>query len=80
MTLAINTVRLDAPSLTAPTERRRETGRAGGPRAAARNAAPLAIVLAVLLGVWQLAASRPGSSLPPPTTVWTTSFELISDP
>ncbi len=82
MTLALNDVRPDAPSLTAPTGRWREAGRAGVARlqAAARNAAPLVVVLTVLLGVWQLAASRPGSSLPPPSTVWTASHDLIVDP
>ena len=82
MTLAINRVQPDALSLTAPTGRLREAGRASVARLgiAARNAAPLLVVLTVLLGVWQLAASRPGSSLPPPTTVWTTSYELIADP
>lgn len=41
---------------------------------------PLVIVIAVLGTVWQVAASRPGSALPPPTTVWTTSHELITNP
>lgn len=44
------------------------------------EAMPLVIVLVVLGVVWQVAASRPGSALPPPTTVWTTSHELITDP
>lgn len=82
MTLALNGVRPAAPSLTASTPRWREAGRHGLARAeaAARNAAPLLVVLAVLLGVWQIAASRPGSSLPPPSTVWTASHDLIVDP
>ena len=44
------------------------------------SALPLVVVLAMILGTWQLLASRPGSSLPPPTAVWATSSELILDP
>ena len=44
------------------------------------EAAPLLVVLTLLLAVWQVACSRPGSALPPPTTVWTTSYELITNP
>jgi len=36
--------------------------------------------LASLLGLWQLAAGHPGSSLPAPSQVWTTSHDLITDP
>ena len=49
-------------------------------RAAAVSVAPLVVVLVVIGVVWQVAASRPGSSLPPPTTVWATSYDLITDP
>ena len=46
---------------------------------AGRIVPPLVVV--VLLGiVWQVAASRAGSSLPPPSTVWTKSSELILHP
>ncbi len=48
--------------------------------AALVSALPLVVVLTLLLGAWQLLASRPGSSLPPPTAVWATSSELITDP
>jgi len=41
---------------------------------------PLAIVLFVLFGVWQLLADRPGASLPAPTKIWATSRELILHP
>ena len=44
------------------------------------EAAPLLVVLTLLLAVWQVACSRPGSALPPPTMVWTTSYELITNP
>lgn len=47
---------------------------------AAARAAPPAIVLAVLLLIWQLAFSQAGSGLPTPLDVWTQSRELITDP
>jgi nitrate/nitrite transport system permease protein len=40
---------------------------------------PLALV-AALLGLWEWASSGPGASLPPPSAVWTTSYELIANP
>ena len=52
----------------------------GAVRRRMAESAPLFIVVTVLLGVWQIAASRPGSSLPPPSTVWSTSHELITNP
>lgn len=41
---------------------------------------PPVLVVLVLLGIWQLAAGHPGSSLPAPTAVWKTSHDLITDP
>ena len=41
---------------------------------------PPALVLVVLLVVWQLAFSGPGSGLPTPLAVWTDANELILDP
>jgi len=41
---------------------------------------PLAIVLFVIFGVWQLLADRPGATLPAPTKIWATSRELILHP
>ena len=55
-------------------------GLAAVARSTATAAVPLIVVLVCLLGVWQIAASRPGSSLPPPTAVWATSHELITHP
>ncbi|MGI4953638.1 MAG: nitrate ABC transporter permease [Janthinobacterium lividum] len=49
-------------------------------RAVARQVLPLLVMLVVLGGIWQLACSRPGSSLPPPSAVWANSRELILDP
>jgi nitrate/nitrite transport system permease protein len=41
---------------------------------------PPIVTLALLLGIWQLATSAPGSSLPSPTTVVSDTWELIVDP
>lgn len=46
----------------------------------ARTILPPLVVLAVLLAVWQVVFSQPGSSLPPPSQVWTESYDLIVDP
>ena len=47
---------------------------------ALRDVAPLVVVVAALLGIWQLAAGHPGASLPSPTAVWANSHDLITDP
>lgn len=82
MSLSLNEVRPVAPTLTVPAPRWREALRTATARAgsAARDAAPLVVMLVALFGIWEIAASRPGSSLPPPSTVWTTSHDLITDP
>ena len=41
---------------------------------------PPLVVALVLLTFWQIAAGHPGSSLPPPTQVWSDSYELIVNP
>jgi nitrate/nitrite transport system permease protein len=46
---------------------------------AARLVPPL-LVIGVALICWQLACSAPGSSLPPPSQIWTESGELITNP
>jgi len=46
----------------------------------AKNVVPPVIVLALLLGIWQLLCSAPGASLPPPSQVWTESYDLIAHP
>jgi nitrate/nitrite transport system permease protein len=46
----------------------------------ASRVVPPLVVLALILLVWQLLCSRPGASLPPPSTVLSTSWELITDP
>jgi nitrate/nitrite transport system permease protein len=47
---------------------------------AAKVIVPPILTLAVLIGIWQLATSAPGSSLPSPTTVVSETWELIVDP
>ena len=46
----------------------------------AQTVVPPAVVIALLLAVWQIACSHPGSSLPPPSQVWSESYDLIVDP
>ncbi len=48
--------------------------------AAARNVLPPLVVLAILLGVWQVLCSSPTASLPSPHQVWQESFDLIAYP
>ena len=45
-----------------------------------KTVVPPLVVLAVILAVWQVVFSQPGSSLPPPSEVWTQSYDLIVDP
>ncbi|MFK0383874.1 nitrate ABC transporter permease [Rhizobium sp. RM] len=48
--------------------------------AATRNVVPPLVVLALLLGIWQLLCSAPGASLPPPSQVFEESYDLIVSP
>ncbi|MDX2103892.1 MAG: nitrate ABC transporter, permease protein [Alphaproteobacteria bacterium] len=41
---------------------------------------PPVITIALILGVWEVVCRQAGSSLPPPSTVLDTSWELITDP
>jgi len=43
-------------------------------------ALPPLLLLAALLGLWEWSASGPNATLPPPSTVWATSHELILNP
>jgi nitrate/nitrite transport system permease protein len=45
-----------------------------------KNIVPPLIVTLVLLIIWQVACSHPGSSLPPPTQVLTEAYDLIAYP
>ncbi|KQW31639.1 ABC transporter permease [Rhizobium sp. Root274] len=48
--------------------------------AVCRNVLPPLVVLIALLAVWQVACSHPGATLPPPSQVWTDSYDLIAFP
>ena len=48
--------------------------------AVARNLLPPAIVLLIILAIWQIACSAPGATLPPPSQVWEDSYDLIAYP
>jgi nitrate/nitrite transport system permease protein len=45
-----------------------------------RTVLPPLVVLALLLGIWQLLCEQPGASLPPPSRVWQESYDLIVYP
>ncbi|MDO6966620.1 nitrate ABC transporter permease [Rhizobium alvei] len=47
---------------------------------ALRNIVPPLVVLLVLLGLWQVLCSEPGATLPPPSQVWSESYDLIAYP
>jgi nitrate/nitrite transport system permease protein len=49
-------------------------------RVAAEHALPTVLMVAILLGIWELACSAPGASLPPPSTVLKDTKELILHP
>ncbi len=48
--------------------------------AAARSMVPPLVVLAIILGVWQVLCSSPDASLPSPLQVWADAHDLIVDP
>lgn len=41
---------------------------------------PPAIVIVVMLVIWQIACSSPNASLPPPSQVWNEAYDLIAHP
>ncbi|MGG7516345.1 nitrate ABC transporter permease [Allorhizobium undicola] len=45
-----------------------------------RNVLPPLAVFVALLAIWQVACSRPGATLPPPSQVWADSYDLIAYP
>lgn len=71
-----------APLRAARAERLRALARAVKPLAAhaAARLVPVAVVLIAVLALWQLAADRPGASLPAPSKIWADSSELILHP
>jgi nitrate/nitrite transport system permease protein len=48
-------------------------------QAAARILPPL-VMLALILGVWQILCMKPGATLPSPSKIWTEAYDLIVDP
>jgi nitrate/nitrite transport system permease protein len=49
-------------------------------RHAASVLLPPLLLVAALVGLWEYLASGPAATLPPPSTVWATSKELITNP
>ncbi len=49
-------------------------------KTAAANIIPPVVVIALLLGLWQILCSAPGSALPPPSSIIQNSWELIAHP
>lgn len=49
-------------------------------RATAEKVLPTLVMVAILLGLWQVLCSQPGASLPPPLKVWQDTQELIFHP
>ncbi|MFD1745920.1 nitrate ABC transporter permease [Rhizobium helianthi] len=48
--------------------------------AVCRNVLPPLVVFIAMLVIWQLACSHPGATLPPPSQVFTDSYDLIAYP
>jgi nitrate/nitrite transport system permease protein len=71
-----------APAVSFPAAQLRRHGvdALGALRRLAIGAAPLVVMLVVILAAWQIAADRPSSALPAPTKIWTDSHELIVSP
>lgn len=44
------------------------------------NVLPPVMILLGFIGLWEFLASGPGATLPPPSKVWTDSYDLIVDP
>ncbi|MCI0466240.1 MAG: nitrate ABC transporter permease [Beijerinckiaceae bacterium] len=49
-------------------------------RSVPRNFMPPLITLVLILAAWQILCSRPGATLPPPSTVWLEAGDLILHP
>ena len=48
--------------------------------AIASRVLPPLVTLAVIVGIWQILCSHPGASLPPPSKIVSSSWELITNP
>ncbi len=49
-------------------------------RATMENVLPPLLMLAIIVGLWEFFCSQPGASLPPPSKVVSSTWELITDP
>ncbi|UJX47108.1 nitrate ABC transporter permease [Xanthobacter sp. YC-JY1] len=49
-------------------------------KSAAANIIPPVVVIALLVGLWQILCSAPGAALPPPSSIIQNSWELIAHP
>ncbi|WP_071796712.1 nitrate ABC transporter permease [Natronohydrobacter thiooxidans] len=65
---------------TLPERPRKGLALPGWANSLAVNTLPPLVVVLVILAVWQIAFSAPGSNLPTPTTVWAESSDLILEP
>src|SRR5438093_6082442 len=46
----------------------------------AARALPPLVMLALILGVWQVLCMKPGATLPAPSKIWAEAYDLIVDP
>ena len=51
-----------------------------GGRAAMERVLPPVVVIAIIVGLWELICTQPGATLPPPSKVVVDTWELITDP
>ena len=63
-----------------PVQPRKELVLPGWVKSVSVNTLPPLVVLLVILAVWQVAFSAPGSNLPTPSVVWMESSDLILEP
>jgi nitrate/nitrite transport system permease protein len=49
-------------------------------RSIANSVIPPLVMIALLLGVWQILCDRPGATLPAPSKIWAEASDLIVDP
>ncbi|HSI39924.1 MAG TPA: nitrate ABC transporter permease [Xanthobacteraceae bacterium] len=66
--------------LALPRRPARPSRAAATARTVAAAVVPPAIVLVLLLGLWELLCAGPGATLPPPSTIWQESYDLIVNP
>jgi nitrate/nitrite transport system permease protein len=67
-------------ALTLPTRDTLIVRLADAGRASVERILPPLVVLAVIVGLWELICTQPGATLPPPSKVVVDTWELIADP